>query len=886
MLLRSLLRTCLQASLLVFVLGIVSWLSASPAHAALTLTAGSNATTTPNVATAITGFQIVGAAASTTPVQLRVSNGSLSLLTTTGLTFNGASSGATINFSGTVANINAALSTLQYTRTTTGSDTLEVSLVEAGEVFFLDNNHLYKFIAGSYTWDQAKTAAEGQTLYGASGYLATITSAEENTFVYERISGDGWLGATDAAIEDTWIWATGPEAGTTFYSGRGGAGGSAVDGQYNSWATNEPNDFGTGEDCGYMYASQDGDWNDFPCSAQQGYVVEFGAPGDLPTVVAANITIVTADVPAVTSLSPTNGATEINPTSNLTISFSKTVVPGSGSLLIKKSADNSTVESIDVTGDQVTGSGSSTITINPSIQLDDTTQYYVLIPETAFLDASDNPFEGISSSGTWSFTTSDITPPTISSVTSTAVSSSAVDVIWTTNEAASSKVIYGVTSAYGRTTSEADTGTRVTSHTVQLTGLVACTVYQFTVVSRDASLNSSTSTNNSFTTTGCTANTMPTTATSTSINSAAGGRAQTTTNGRTLQVDAPSNVTATSSSLVIQISEIPNAEVLASIGRPASLPNEVGSVVFDVKAIINHDTVLDSFDHEVTITYTYIDDDLGNLDERTVWLYHYHDGVWSPLNDCSVVTQENTITCTTPSFSLFGLFGDTVSVSASTPSSGGGMINFYVKPTLLPNLPPFILNRQQAETYTRTVPLSFNADPRTVKGYAASLSPDFPLASIFPLATTTLTLPDQPRNYTVYLKYFSTTGEASETYTQDIRLVTGTPTTETHTASTTSTSSSRLVSVFVGNWKRGQKGEEVRRLQQVLNRLGFVVSTSGAGSVGQETTVYGSLTLQAVMRFQEHYAASILAPLGLRQGTGIFGSATRSFLNELLRTET
>ncbi len=42
------------------------------AHAALTLTAGNGATTTPNVATAITGFQIVGPGASSTPLKIHV----------------------------------------------------------------------------------------------------------------------------------------------------------------------------------------------------------------------------------------------------------------------------------------------------------------------------------------------------------------------------------------------------------------------------------------------------------------------------------------------------------------------------------------------------------------------------------------------------------------------------------------------------------------------------------------------------------------------------------------------------------------------------------------------------------------------------------------------
>ena len=56
--------------------------------------------------------------------------------------------------------------------------------------------------------------------------------------------------------------------------------------------------------------------------------------------------------------------------------------------MIKKTSDNSTVATIDVTGDQVTGSGSTTITINPTDDLDESTEYYITIATTAFDNAS------------------------------------------------------------------------------------------------------------------------------------------------------------------------------------------------------------------------------------------------------------------------------------------------------------------------------------------------------------------------------------------------------------------------------------------------------------------------------------------------------------------
>ena len=89
----------------------------------------------------------------------------------------------------------------------------------------------------------------------------------------------------------------------------------------------------------------------------------------------------------------------------------------SGNITIKKTSDNSTVETIDVTGGQVTGSGSTQITVNPSSDLTGSTEYYVLIDATAFDDATGNSYAGISSTTALSFTTEDNIAPTLSSST-------------------------------------------------------------------------------------------------------------------------------------------------------------------------------------------------------------------------------------------------------------------------------------------------------------------------------------------------------------------------------------------------------------------------------------------------------------------------------------
>lgn len=244
------------------------------------------------VPTAISDLQVSGTGNDTINVRLYVTHGSLAMSTTTGLTFTGASTGSPLQFSGTRSNINAALATLTYTRSTPGTDTLEASLVGPGEIYYPANGHLYEVITSTQTWTDAQAAAAARTKYGASGYLATITSAEENDFVSDRLTDAGWMGASDAAIENDWRWVTGPETGTSFWSGL--SGGSAVSGRYENWADGEPNN-ASNEDCAQFLAGGSGEWNDLPCTVTTlpRYVVEYGTSGTLPAVQSKNVAITT-----------------------------------------------------------------------------------------------------------------------------------------------------------------------------------------------------------------------------------------------------------------------------------------------------------------------------------------------------------------------------------------------------------------------------------------------------------------------------------------------------------------------------------------------------------------------------------------------------------------
>ena len=113
--------------------------------------------------------------------------------------------------------------------------------------------------------------------------------------------------------------------------------------------------------------------------------------------------------PTVSSFSPANGATGVALDANLEITFSEVVIISSGKITIMKSswAGDSVYTEIDVTGTNVSGSETTTITIDPDVNLEASTEYYILVDSGAFTDSDGNNFGGITSSTDWTFTTTE-----------------------------------------------------------------------------------------------------------------------------------------------------------------------------------------------------------------------------------------------------------------------------------------------------------------------------------------------------------------------------------------------------------------------------------------------------------------------------------------------
>ncbi len=99
-----------------------------------------------------------------------------------------------------------------------------------------------------------------------------------------------------------------------------------------------------------------------------------------------------------------------------------------------------------------------------------------------------------------------------------------------------------------------------------------------------------------------------------------------------------------------------------------------------------------------------------------------------------------------------------------------------------------------------------------------------------------------------------------------------TPTTPLPTLVLPPTTSSNTT-IFTRDLTFGSVGTDVIALQRFLNSRGYIISTTGPGSPGNEINVFGSRTQAALARFQ--------ASVGITPASGYFGPITRTFVNAL-----
>lgn len=229
-----------------------------------------------------------------------------------------------------------------------------------------------------------------------------------------------------------------------------------------------------------------------------------------------------------------------------------------------------------------------------------------------------------------------------------------------------------------------------------------------------------------------------------------------------------------------------------------------------------------------------------------------------------------TYSCTLTQTDLAGNISNTLTIQPFTiRAAPGGAVIFVVDVATTSGTLGFTVGELSTSTMdTLQVKLLFNADPKTVQGYAISFDPLFKDAGIISYTPTKMIdIPKAPGSYNIYVKYYSTTGRPSGTFSQTVTH-TGHAKVSVPTVGIVSETSGALG--LTRTLKRGMTGEDVRRLQAFLNTHGYVVAASGAGSLGNETTYFGPRLAATVVKYQK--------AKGIVPTSGIVGTLTRTAL--------
>jgi hypothetical protein len=181
-----------------------------------------------------------------------------------------------------MANINTALASLKVnTGSVRGNIALSVAATVNPTGFFYNgtNGHFYRPVTATNertTYTNARARSLLTTFKGQTGYLVTITSADEDAFIFANVPATNvWFAATDEVIDGRWVIDAGPERGTVMKTSNGQLNGN-IPGVYNNWAQGEPNGSNGSEN--YAVAKWNGaaSWNDLSNNWNNPYVIEYG----------------------------------------------------------------------------------------------------------------------------------------------------------------------------------------------------------------------------------------------------------------------------------------------------------------------------------------------------------------------------------------------------------------------------------------------------------------------------------------------------------------------------------------------------------------------------------------------------------------------------------
>lgn len=162
-----------------------------------------------------------------------------------------------------------------------------------GPTFNPANGNYYETVetTGKPTWDWARLQAEDRTFQQCPGHLVTVTSAEEDAFLFTTFGAD-LFGKYYGGFQDPGV--VPPDAGWQWITGEPW--------DYTNWYPGEPNDaFPWPASEQHLEGFHNGQWNDAdpsPWTTPTGYLVEYECPNQPPQCSQA--------APSLTSIWPPN----------------------------------------------------------------------------------------------------------------------------------------------------------------------------------------------------------------------------------------------------------------------------------------------------------------------------------------------------------------------------------------------------------------------------------------------------------------------------------------------------------------------------------------------------------------------------------------------------
>jgi len=438
--------------------------------------------------------------------------------------------------------------------------------------------------------------------------------------------------------------------------------------------------------------------------------------------------------------------------------------------------------------------------------------------------------------------------PGILSVSAISITTSGATLVWTTDAAASTQVLYGATSAYGSQT--AVNSALSASHSQAISGLSANAVYHYAVVSTNAG-GTTQSADQTFTT-----SSSGTGSPSSSSGGGGGG--------------GGGGGSPTVSPAVWSISEIKVTGSIASgvaVNWKSSSPAS-SQIVFGLSSSYG---LMTAFDPAQVMLHS--QDLIGLISNAT-----YHLQVRSKDQYGTLVTSGD-VTFAVPSVGQVTAVVQPVSAASANPQSSsnssyisyGNITSGLIAGTIDPQVKALqqILN---ASGY----PIA-SSGPGS-KGNETSYFGPATEAALQRFQCATLQVCSGSADTTGYgaigprtraaLNALAGSGSAANVPIQSVQ--------------TAPTNIPAVPSGSITTWLLlGTTNSQVKTLQQILNASGFTVASSGAGSKGSESTHLGPATDAALKRFQ-CAKLSVCSGAAYTTGYGATGPKTRAALNAMI----